>query len=363
MLQEIKSKTPINKKQLRAKCINNDNFKTKGKQWVTNTPYDIRDEAMNDVIKAYASNFAKNAKNGNTNRFDVKFRSIRDNVQSIAILNKHWKRAGIFHPMAWTKEPIAAAELLPDKLNYDSRLVRDRLGRYYLCIPKPLDVVSESQGDMERKSKIIALDPGVRTFCTGYDPSGSVYEWGRGDISRIHRLCHAADKLQSKWDGKDIRHHQRYKYKRAAQRIRNKITNLVDEFHKKLALWSVQNYQVILLPHFETSNMVSRSKRRINSKSARAMLTWSHYRFKMRLISKAREWGTNIVLCDEHHTSKTCGECGFLHQKLGSSKIFNCPKCNQISDRDFNAARNILLRYLVKSREVISGVVSSNLES
>ena len=36
---------------------------------------------------------------------------------------------------------------------------------------------------------MISLDPGVRTFMTGYDPSG-----------RIYRLCHAYDKLQSKRD-------------------------------------------------------------------------------------------------------------------------------------------------------------------
>jgi hypothetical protein len=37
-------------------------------------------------------------------------------------------------------------------------------------------------------------------------------------------------------------------------------------------------------------------------------------------------------------------ECGYLHRKIGGSKKFKCQRCNQESDRDFNAARNILLK-------------------
>ena len=45
---------------------------------------------------------------------------------------------------------------------------------------------------------MISLDPGVRTFMTGYNPSGIAVEWGKNDIGRVYRLCHAYDKLQSK---------------------------------------------------------------------------------------------------------------------------------------------------------------------
>ncbi|RHZ56817.1 hypothetical protein Glove_396g67 [Diversispora epigaea] len=53
-----------------------------------------------------------------------------------------------------------------------------------------------------------------------------------------------------------------------------------------------------------------------------------------------------VVICDKHYTSKICGNCGYLHQKLGSNKTFKCPQCQIEMDRDINAARNILLRYL-----------------
>jgi putative transposase len=58
--------------------------------------------------------------------------------------------------------------------------------------------------------------------------------------------------------------------------------------------------------------------------------------------------GTRIEICDEQYTSKTCGSCGRLNETLGASKTFQCAHwmCERVVDRDHNAARNILLRYL-----------------
>jgi hypothetical protein len=41
------------------------------KLWVLDTPYDIWDEGMNDLLKDYQTNFAK----GNDHKFDIKFKS------------------------------------------------------------------------------------------------------------------------------------------------------------------------------------------------------------------------------------------------------------------------------------------------
>ena len=141
---------------------------------------------------------------------------------------------------------------------------------------------------------------------------------------------------------------------RAARRIRKKIRNLVDELHKKLTKYLVAGYNTILLPNFETKRMVRRVDRRIGSKTARAMLGWAHYRFRQRLINKTREYPwCRVVICDEHYTSKTCGKCGKLNQTLGASKVFMCPnvECGVEMDRDINAARNILLRFLTLNFE------------
>ena len=86
------------------------------------------------------------------------------------------------------------------------------------------------------------------------------------------------------------------------------------------------------------------------------MCTWSHYRFRQHLISKAREYPhVRIQETTEEYTSKTCGGCGVQNNKLGGSKNFACGSCAFRSDRDFNGARNILIRHLTVTAQVPKG--------
>ena len=342
-VQSIKTKqSRAAKKDLRALHLNREGVQALP-LWVLETPYDVRDEAMNDVLKAIKTNFA-----AKRTHFELKFRSRKDASQGIAVLSKHWGRKRGVYAGVFNNQAMKSAERLPDKLEYDSRLVVNKLGEWYLCVPLPLSV-SENQApiDEEWTDGVIALDPGVRTFVTGYDPSGMVCEWGKNDIGRIVRLCHVLDKLHSKWSGKDVRHRRRYRLKRAGRKIRKRVRNLVDEFHKKLSKWLCENYRVILLPVFKTQGMIVRGQRKIGSRTVRSMVTWSHYRFQQRLISKTREYPwCKVVLCDESYTSKTCTRCGVLNNSLGGSKVFKCGSCGLVLDRDVNGARNILLRFL-----------------
>ena len=57
-----------------------------------------------------------------------------------------------------------------------------------------------------------------------------------------------------------------------------------------------------------------------------------------------------VIECYEDSTSKTCGKCGVLNDKLKGAEKFICPQqgCGYIAGRDTSAARNILLRYLTR---------------
>ena len=89
--------------------------------------------------------------------------------------------------------------------------------------------------------------------------------------------------------------------------------------------------------------MVKRGKRKIGSKTARNMMTLSHFRFRTHLLNKM---GDRVVLVNESYTSKTCSSCFVLNHSLGGSKTFNCSECNYTIDRDVNGARNILIKNL-----------------
>ncbi len=122
-------------------------------------------------------------------------------------------------------------------------------------------------------------------------------------------------------------------------KARMRIRNLIDNCHRKAIQWLSSNYQVILLPKYETQNKTKKGKRRIGKKTARSMCTWSHYRFKQRLISKAKQYPDCVVYeGNESYTTVTCGRCGHANPRF-TDKAFHCERCHFQTDRDWNGAK------------------------
>ncbi|MBD2202250.1 transposase [Calothrix sp. FACHB-1219] len=306
-------------------------------EWVNSTPFNLRGAA---IIDAHAA-FKKTKKE---NKLTPKFRSCRHPVLSFKLQSDNWKK-GTTYPTHKTDEGIKiidlkinASEIIPDVIPSDFNIVLDR-GRWFITY------TIEDAKCSNANNQAIALDPGVRTFLTGFD-GNKVFELGKGAISRIVNLCRRLDSLQSQIaqaKGKDNKR-KRFNLRKVAQQTRIKIKNLVDECHKKVACFLTSNYSQIIIPHFESSDMVYKAQRKITNKTARNMLSWAHYRFKQRLKHQAAKRGSQVIEVSEEYTSKTCSKCGHVHKKLGGSKIFNCPNCGHKVDRDVNGSINIFLK-------------------
>jgi transposase len=326
-------------------------------------PFDVRDEALRDLLKNYTSNFARNAKGTNASAFKLHFKRKKDPEQSIALLKKHWKD-GMLFPTIMRQAAIACnlsaapkirgREVIPMTLDMDGRILRTRDNAYFLTINRAVKVQTvpaESQGCT--RTAVVSIDPGVRTFLSCYDPQGAVVEFGSGDMGRIARLHAWISMLQRQ--AHDSNHKKRYTLSKAIRRIFHKIKNLVKDLHFRAVNWLVNNYRVILLPCFDPKRLVAKKTggqfRALSRTSVRQLLSWSHCQFRDRLVCKAQLFhDSRVVLCTEEYTSKTCGQCGRIHACLGSNKQFDCPSssCAYSADRDHNAARNILLKYLTE---------------
>ncbi len=322
----------LNKKNLRSLFINNENYQTENK-WLLDIPYDIRDEAMNDLLKNYGSNFAKSS----NKPFNIKFRSRKDKHDSIAVLSKHWNHKRGIYSGVFTST-MKSSQGLPKILDYDSRIIRDNVGNYYICIPRPLNSIKcENQ-----VFNVISLDPGVRTFMTGYNPEGEILECGANDISKIGRLLHYKNKLQSKITGCN-NSHKKKSLTKAWNRMSLKIHNMVTDEHKKLSKYLCSTYKNVLIPKLNFHNF-----RGMNKKTKSKMACLRHCEFVDILISKSREYGCKVIGVTEEWTSKVCSCCGNPKFDLGSNKEYNCNVCGNVFDRDINGARNILLKYLTE---------------
>jgi len=114
---------------------------------------------------------------------------------------------------------------------------------------------------------------------------------------------------------------------------------------KKIAV--TENFDVILLPSFESSQMLGKSRRRIQLRTVRQTLIRSHYPFKKHLEWKSWELD-KIALTDinKAYTSKTVSSAGEVI-KLGGSRIIKSQIDGRSMNRDLNGARGIVLRVLV----------------
>jgi hypothetical protein len=83
------------------------------KTWLRETPYDVRDEAMNDLLKAYKSGCARRGNDGKN--FKLRPRSCRKHAfqESIVVHAKHWKKSSGNHAFL---RKMRAAEKLPEDL-------------------------------------------------------------------------------------------------------------------------------------------------------------------------------------------------------------------------------------------------------
>ena len=61
------------------------------------------------------------------------------------------------------------------------------------------------------------------------------------------------------------------------------------------------------------------------------------------LLSKAEEAGKEVIEVDPKNTSQLCSECGELVAKKLHVRVHKC-SCGYQTNRDINAARNILKR-------------------
>ena len=295
-------------------------------EWANSTPYQVKATAVFDACKAISNAKQKFRKEGKFQ--EVKFRSKRNPNQSIGIPKSAVKRNGVYVTLLGK---IKFSEYVKE-VKYDCRLVRES-GRFYLVIPEDKNI---STPDNQRNG-IVALDPGIRTFQTFYSEQ-LVGEVGSKDIGRINRLCYHLDRLMSKIS--QTKGKRKWRMRRAASRLRFRIKNLISEIHNKLALFLCKTFDYVVIPKFEVQQMASK----LNSSVARAMYTWSHYRFRMHLKSKCQQYSVAYIEQCEAYTSKTCSNCGKLHN-IGNKKTLSCT-CGCIIDRDINGARGIFLRAL-----------------
>ena len=235
--------------------------------------------------------------------------------------------------------------------------------------------------DPEFKSKRIAsLDSGVDPFNAFYSPTSG--EYGKllyNFRNRLEPRILELDALQSRIDRrysvtydpatgkiaeKKIKqppsNRTKRQYRRTTRRLEKRLARerrrqygWTEAAHYNAANFLLSKYDLIVNPKLQTQRLSMRSGRTLRTKTARSMLTMSHYMFDQRLKWASSRYEGRHVVDDtgEPGTSKTCGSCGKWKPNLTlRDKVFCCDRCGVHIDRDTaNGARNNFFAALGKA--------------
>ena len=137
-------------------------------------------------------------------------------------------------------------------------------------------------------------------------------------------------------------------YNREKQRIRvarvyEKVTNQRNDFLQKQSTMLVRENQTICIEDLHVKGMMR------NHKLAKSIASVSWARFFEMLEYKAGWYGNEIHRVPTMYpSSQTCSCCGYRNPRIKnlSIRIWECPKCHAVHDRDTNASINILKKGL-----------------
>ena len=282
-------------------------------------------------INSAISNF----KNGNISKFDMKYMSKKKPTEYLHFEDKQYPSfiRKIKSKYSYTTKDRKRVNMSFADIDTQKRgieiIYEKNTDKYYLHYPveRSWFPSNDKRNDSQIKfsslgDRIISLDPGIRKFLTGYNPTGESIIIGEGASLELTALLLENDKNPSVI-------------------LRRKIKNLVEELHWKTITYLIENYDTIILPDFRVSQMI-RSKK-LNRMVKRLMCQFSFFQFKEKLKFKCSWYNKKLIIVDESYTSCTCTSCGFIMDTKGKENL-NCPSCNLDIDRDIAGSRNIFIK-------------------
>lgn len=330
--------------------IKDPDLKSNNLDWILNVPYDTRERAIRIALTSLKSAIT-NFKNKNTHKFNLGKLKL-DRISKIFEIDKraiNVDKKGIYifeRRLKQNKYLQFYRDTKPLKILSDVKII-SKNKKYYISIPHSEDF----QDIKKKKHKFISLDPGERTFLTGFDNT-NLTQFGSDTRDKVLKYQKKIDIYSNLIETKHLRKNN---IKNKKRKLHSKITSTIQNMHNQVSSYLCKTYENIILPEFETSNIVKKS---FNKKLNRNLNCLSHYKFKNKLKGLAPKYGSKIFIVSESCTTMSCGKCGH-HTKIGSSEIYNCGSCdyNNIS-RDGNAARNIVMKVILNHPDVTSPLKS-----
>ena len=192
--------------------------------------------------------------------------------------------------------------------------------------------------------EVIGIDLGIKN--TAICSHGEVYR----NINKTNKNIKLLEKRKKRYQRRISRKYESNKQGKKYKKTKNiiKLENKTRQIDRKLSnIRKTYNHQVsraivkrkskVIV--METLNLKGMMKNKHLSKSIQQQ---NLYQLKQFIKYKAENQGTQFIETPKNYKStQLCSSCGSLHKISLSTRVYKCPVCNLILDRDLNSAYNL----------------------
>jgi putative transposase len=251
------------------------------------------------------------------------------NQQSAEYTTSAFKWDGTSLTLAKMTEPldIRWSRPLPDGAKPSTVTVtKDCADRYFVSL-----LVEEDIKQLDPVEQSVGADLGLKAFVIL--STGEVV----GNPKFFHKDEKQLAKVQRRHAKKRKGTKNRAKARLKVAKIHARIADRRRDFLHQLSTRLIREHQTICVESLAVKNMVK------NHRLAKAISDVGWSEFVSQLEYKAAWYGRTLVKIDKWYpSSKRCFACGHVLDSLPLDiRVWTCPECGVVHDRDLNAARNI----------------------
>jgi putative transposase len=260
-----------------------------------------------------------------------KFKSKKNPVQSFNVPQRYkvdFLKKKVYLPkIGWVKTKLHRKF---EGKQQTATVSRTSTGKYFISI-----IIDDGKPTPNKqpfnKNNAVGIDLGIKQFLV--TSNGLKVDNPKLLKNQLRKLKREQRKLSRKQKGSKNRNKQRLK----VAKIHEKICNIRNDFQHKWSIKLIRENQAICL---ETLNIQGMLK---NHNLAQHISDVGWYNFIQKLEYKAEWYGKTIIRIGQFEpSSKLCSNCGYHNSELKlNHRMWICPDCGSVHDRDINAAINI----------------------
>jgi putative transposase len=301
-------------------------------QWMYSVSKCAPQEALRDVDRAY-DNFFRKVKLKKQGKYKgklgfPKFKSKKKTIGSFRLTGAIRVFPDAIQLPRLGKLRLKEHDYLPADAHIFSATVSEQAGHWFVSI----QVEEEQAEQANTTTTAIGVDLGVHTLATCSD--GVKFANPRSlkqKLKKLKRLQRAHSRKQ-----KGSKNKEKSRLKLA--KLHAQIAHIRKDSLHKFTTHVYKNHAYVAIEDLHVVGMLK------NHYLAQAISDAGMGEIRRQLTYKAEKFGTRLAVIDRFYpSSKTCSSCKFVLDELALKvRVWECPNCHTLHDRDVNAAKNIL---------------------